>query len=388
MPTPTRQTRIVIAGSADRQLEELLRQTGAHLSSVSLEDLGKLAHPSVRPPDALVLDLRERAAVPPVLGAIKRYHPQIGAVIVAARQDPALMLEAIRAGVNEWLAEPLTASAVVAALQRVTARNESPSTPGEVFAFVGAKGGVGTTTLVSNVLTALRKATRRPCLLLDLHLTQGDAALFFGVETRFSVVDAVENSHRLDRALLKNLVTHTKAGVDLLGSGDRMPAGVADPQQMRSLIDLVAQHYGYVGLDVPRSDAAMLDALDSAVKVVVVANQDLATVRHASRLVVSLRQRYGKERVEVVMSRYDKSAEIGRDDVERVSGSVVKHLIPSDYHLALDALNKGRPLVVENHTRLAASVDAFTRSLAGLADEAPAGERSAGLLSLFGGRRA
>jgi len=290
--------------------------------------------------------------------------------------------------VSEWLAEPLKPSAVAAAIHRVVARHDTPSTMGKVYAFVGAKGGVGTTTLAANVLTALSRQTRRSCLLLDLHLSHGDAALFFGVEPKFSVVDALENTHRLDPSLLKSLVVHTKAGVDLLGSGDRAPAVAPDPHQIRSLIDFVAQHYAYVGLDVPRSDLNMLDALESAAKVIVVANQDLATVRNASRLVVTLRQRYGRDRVEVVMSRYDKSAEIGRDDVERVSGGSISHLIPSDYRLALDALNKGRPLVVENHSRLAASVNTFTRELAGLTDDKSTREKSSGLLGRIAGRRA
>jgi pilus assembly protein CpaE len=388
MPNTPQHTRIVIVGSADRQLEEALRPTGAQLSSLPFEDLGTLAQPAGTQPDALVIDLRERPAVPAVLGVLKRHHPRTGVLIVAAALDPTLMLDAMRAGVSEWLAEPFAPSAVAAAVQRVMAGRETPANTGQVHAFIGAKGGVGTTTLAANVLTALRKQTRRSCVLLDLNLSHGDAALFFGVEPKFSVTDAIENSHRLDPALLKSLVVHTKAGVDLLASGERAPVGMTNPQQIRSLIGFIAQHYDYVGLDVPRNDPIMLDALESAAKIVVVANQDLATVRNASRLVLMLKHRYGKDRVVVVMSRYDKSAEIGRDDVERVSGSAVSHLIPSDYRLALDALNKGRPLVVENHSRLAASVNSFTRELAGLTAEKSETQRSSGLLGRFAGRRA
>ena len=101
-------------------------------------------------------------------------------------------------------------------------------------------------------------------------------------------------------------------------------------------------------------------------KITLLANQELTTVRSASRLALSLRQRYGKERVEIVMSRYDKNAEIRREDVERVTGGTVQRLIPSDYRLALEASNKGRPVVVDNHNRLAASLVSLARGLAGL----------------------
>ena len=54
---------------------------------------------------------------------------------------------------------------------------------------------------------------------MDLHLAYGDAAVFLGVDARFSVLDALENMHRLDSAFLKSLVVHTPSGLDLLGVG-------------------------------------------------------------------------------------------------------------------------------------------------------------------------
>ena len=89
----------------------------------------------------------------------------------------------------------------------------------------------------------------------------------------------------------------------------------------------------------------MLDALESTTRVIVVANQELATVRAATRLAASLRQRYGRDRLSVVISRFDQQADIGQSDVERVLGSPVAFTFPSNYRVALDALNAGRPLV-------------------------------------------
>ena len=66
---------------------------------------------------------------------------------------------------------------------------------------------------------------------------------------------------------------------------------------MRTLIESAAKHYRYVVLDVPRSDNVMLDALEPASRIVIVANQELATVRAATRVAATLRQRYGKGRV-------------------------------------------------------------------------------------------
>ena len=133
------------------------------------------------------------------------------------------MLEAMRAGVNEWVADPLTAAELNAAIERVTLDSHVASVQGQIFAFVGAKGGVGTTTIAVNVATALAQAANdERTLLMDFHLSYGDAAVFLGAEPRFSVADAMENTHRLDEAFFESLVVQTKAaGVHLLASAER-----------------------------------------------------------------------------------------------------------------------------------------------------------------------
>ncbi len=131
-------------------------------------------------------------------------------------------------------------------------------------------------------------------------------------------------------------------------------------------------------LDVPRSDGAALDALDVATQIVVVANQELAAARSASRIAAGLRKRYGRDRVIVIVSRVDKHADISQADIEKVVGSKVEHLLPSDYRLALQALNRGRPLALDNHNALAAGFRGLARALAKVAPEPPQRPSSGG----------
>jgi pilus assembly protein CpaE len=143
-----------------------------------------------------------------------------------------------------------------------------------------------------------------------------------------------------------------------------------------------------VVLDVPRYDSLMLDVLDASARFVIVTNQELATVRAASRVAAALRQRYGKDRVGVVVSRFDRLADIAPEDVERALGSPVAHTFPSNYRLALEALNTGRPLVLDNHNKLAAALSGFAHDLLD-ADDAPrAKRRPLGLLGRLTGRSA
>jgi Flp pilus assembly CpaE family ATPase len=99
-----------------------------------------------------------------------------------------------------------------------------------------------------------------------------------------------------------------------------------------------------------------------------------------------LRQRYGRDRVSVVLSRSDRQADIGHADVERVVGCEVGTTFPSDYRLALQALNKGRPLVLDGGSDLANAFIRYARELAGVRREEPQAAR-AGLLGRLSLRR-
>lgn len=378
---------VTLVGTTDRQLEEFLRGPQHRVKSVAVSDLLALAQLQMAQPDVVVLDIRNATSLPPTLATLRRQHPGTGVVIIASRMDPALMLDAMRAGVNEWLADPITGPDLLNAIDRISA-SKPASVSGQIFAFVGAKGGVGTTTTVVNVAAALAQVVPdEQTLLMDMHLSYGDAAVFLGAEPRFSVADAMENTHRLDEAFFESLVVQTKSGVHLLASAERTASGV-DLRRVSTLLQFAISHYRYTLLDLPRSEAAALDALESVATILIVANQELATVRNAGRMAAALRQRYGKDRVRVVVSRFDKQAEIGADDVARVVGSPVSFSVPSDYRAALQALNKGRPLAMDRESKLAAAFHSMACELAGVrpavAADAP---RSGGLLGLITGRR-
>jgi pilus assembly protein CpaE len=357
-----------------------------HSAPVASSELAALGQPAARQPDVLVLDLRGQSQLPAALVVLKRQHPSTGVLIVADQLAPGFLLEAMRAGVSEVVAAPLVASEIEAAVGRLAAQRSITPNAGVAFAFLGAKGGVGTTTVAVNVAAALSAAVPGSTLFIDLHVAHGDAAVFLGAEPRFSIVDALENTHRLDEAFFRNLIVSTKSGVDLLASSDRPMATPPDARRIRALLEMAERHYRFVVLDVPRSDAAVLDALEGVKQIVVVANQELATVRSASRMATTLRQRHGKEKLSVVLSRSDRLADIGHEDVERAVGAKVKHVFPSDYRCALEALNKGRPLALEHRNELSASLDRFARSLAGLEKPVKA-EKAVQRFSLFGNRK-
>ena len=218
---------LTIVGKRDAKLEELVRASGQVTTVTWLTDLSTLVDAKAAQPDVLLVDVRQGGGVPPQLATLKRQHPATNVVLLAATLDPTVMLEGMRAGVSECIAEPLRQDDVNAALTRLLGQ-QAKGPDGPVFAFVGAKGGVGTTTTAVNVATTLAKLSSGNALLIDLHLAYGDAAVFLGADARFSVLDALENLHRLDVQFLKSLVCRTASRLDLLASADRPATRLLD----------------------------------------------------------------------------------------------------------------------------------------------------------------
>jgi len=369
--------------STDSRLDEGLRAAGFKATRVDRQSLGAPST-STPTPGALIIDVRGQSQLPGALAAFRKQHPGTAVVLVASTLDPHLMLEAMRLGVSECVHEPVTADALEQAIRRVVTGAASQQT-GQVFAFIGAKGGLGTTTLTVNTAAMLSRVAKADVLLIDCHIGHGDAALFLGVEPRFSVLDALENIHRIDDAFFSSVVEKTKAGIDLLAASDRIGHGAVDPQRVRALIDFAASRYRYVLLDLPRTDMTTLDALEIVSTMVVVTSQELPSLRSAGRLAHMLRTRYGSSRVMAVMNRFDRRADIAHADVERVIGDSVKHLIPSDYRVAIEALNVGRPLALDQGV-LADSFRSLAGDLGGIVKQKR--ERPSGVFGRLAFRRA
>jgi len=371
---------IALVGPGDRQVEQVLRARGFSVSLWMDRELAQRAQQASAATHYVLIDLRDRPSLPAGMDAFCRQHPSVPVMLLVSSLDPAIILAAMRAGVKEVLQYPFTGEELDAAIARLaSARDSGPG--GDVVAFIGAKGGVGSTTAAVNVATELARLRRGSVLLVDLHLACGDAAIYLGAEPKFSIADALENIHRLDAAFMKSLCVKTKAGPDLLASPERTMALPVDAGRVRTLVEAAARSYQFVVLDVGRSDPAVLDGLDPVKKFVVIANQELPTVRSASRMAQLLNQRYGKERVMLAVSRYDPNAGIGQEDIERVVGAKVRHLLPSDYRVALEAANTGRPLALSNQTKLAGSLKVLAHELAELSGD---GEPQKSGRSIFG----
>ena len=197
-----------------------------------------------------------------------------------------------------------------------------------MFGIVGAKGGVGTTTVAVNLAVELARIAPRQTLLIDLHLSHGDAAVMLGVEPRFSVLDALQNTRRLDESVFRGLVTPTDAGVDLLASSNTWTT-VPSIDGVKHLIALTARLYRYVVLDLPRSGAATVGGARRISRA-----SSWSPTRSSRRFGTpaawspTCSAAAAHERVSVLVSRFDPQSDIRRQDIEKVVKVPIRHSVP------------------------------------------------------------
>jgi pilus assembly protein CpaE len=278
-----------------------------------------------------------------------------------------------------------------AAVRRTAARREAATAgakqPCVTHVFLGAKGGAGTTTVSVNCAVELARITKRPTIIVDLKTCLGEVALFLGVRPRFTVLDAIENLHRLDKDFLKELVSKHKSGLDIMAASEQFDRPNAqDAGAIEEHLRVLAKMYEHIVIDAGNTiNAAAVSALYAAETVFLVTNPDVPSIRNAQRLVDRVRQLgAGSERVKILLNRVSDQHLIAPKQIETALGLGINHTFSSDYRTVSEALNSGVPLSLTNNSELSSQFGSFTRQLVGRQEEAvPQPEKRRAFLGLL-----
>jgi pilus assembly protein CpaE len=337
-------------------------------------------------PDVAVIDLRADASSG--MAAIERLRagaPQMAIFAVAQSAEPDLILGAMRAGANEffpWVPGGQTQASRTmeesfhGAMRRTAARREAAHAgtrqPCVTHVFLGAKGGAGTTTVSVNCAVELARLSRRPTIIVDLKPCLGEVALFLGVRPRFTVLDAIESLHRLDKDFLKELVSKHKSGLDILAGSEQFDRPNAqDAGAIEELLRVLGRTYDYIVIDAGNTiNSFVVATLYTADTVFLITNPDVPSIRNAQRLVDRARQLgAGTERVKILLNRTSDQNLIAPKQIETALGYGIFHQFTSDYRTVSTALNSGVPLGLAAPSELATQFQSFSRALLGQPQE-------------------
>jgi pilus assembly protein CpaE len=281
------------------------------------------------------------------------------------------LMQAMRAGVSDYLPKPVAPEDLRAAAHRVAQKlrkhdGEQQRQPGRILSFFSLKGGGGSTTLATNLAILIHRSTHSNTLLVDLDLELGESALVLGVQPRFSFVDFAENFRRMDASLLASYIEHHPSGVHLLSAPFHPEkAEAVTPDQIRRILAFLRQHYDYIIVDTPRTFAASTLAIfEQADLVFIVSAADLPSLRNIQRGIPLLKRvlAKGEDQVRLIINRYDPDDAISVADVEKSLGLKVYWKVSNDYEAVMGSVNVGRPIVLNGGSP-------YTRDLKGLAAE-------------------
>ena len=341
------------------------------------------------PPDVVIVDARgDASSAMANIERLRAAHAGAGIFAVAVLADPELILQSMRAGANEFFTWPPPEETFHGALRRTAARRETvhgAKPPATTLVFFGAKGGAGTTTIAVNCGVEVARLTKRSTVIVDLKPGLGEVALFLGVRPRFSLLDAIDNLHRLDREFLRELVVKHKSGLEILAGSDNFDRpGAADAGGLEELLRLLARQYDCILVDAgSQINSCTVTALYTADQMFLVANPDVPSVRNAQRLLDRVRQLGAcGERVRVLLNRAQEPYPIPAKQIEGALGHPIHHTFPSDYKTVSTALNSGVPLALAGNSEIAGQFDRFTRRILDPTVEPPVEPTKRNLLGL------
>jgi pilus assembly protein CpaE len=371
---------VLMTASGDEHFREMVRDNllnipnakiAAEYQDVSSNLYVRVLQDVERNPNSLViLDL---AGDPEqglkALERLKQAAPDLYVIASHYHADGETVIQSMRVGANDFILQPIKRTEfreAVARFERAPRRAiASASKLGKVYTFLGAKGGVGTTTLAVNFAAVLAQR-KQSVVALDLDWAANDIAMQVGATPQYTLAEVSSNLSRMDEALFESFVTRDPLGFFLIGPSD-------SPEQrdyftepvFREFAAFLIEKYDSIVIDAGRNlnDEVVMAACHASAMIFIVVNQEFASVRNAQRYIAALsRAGLTQDQVRVLVNRYQKkpgSQIASLEQIRHTLNQPVFYGVP-DSPAFLAAINKARPLVADR--QVAPEIDKAIRA--------------------------
>jgi len=329
-------------------------------------------------PDVILVSVEEPLARSlSTIQSLARGAPRWTIVGLANQFDRDVFRRSVLAGARDVLPRGSSAADLREGLLQAHRADMLRSTPatievvpatGSIITVFGVKGGVGKTTISTNLAVALARETSASVALVDLDLPFGDVALMLDLHPEQDILDAVSDGIAADPERLQKMLVSSPAGVHVL-AGPMVPddAGVVDSTRIASLLATLATLYQFVIVDTPvgitELTAAALDASELALLVTTPEVPALRRTHACLRLLQGLEFPAGK--LQVVLNRLRSRTRISEAEAVEAIGQPVAWRVANDY-AAMRAAAYGNPVVLSQpRSRVSKDINAIARTLSG-----------------------
>lgn len=337
--------------------------------------------PAIKQADACVafidFDRDPEHAIETVEALRANQSPSIISVGIGSRADAGLLLRSMRAGCSEFLEKPLHVAHFHETLQQIQNRQRATTIPtgrrGHVVTLLGAKGGVGTTTLATYLGLALATKHGKKTLLIDHHHQLGHVCLHLGIkDSQYHFDELVRNVQRLDSDLLKGFVVTHSSGLEVLGSPDACaPKYNSSREELEQVLDFLREEYDLILLDSSLAydqTAATLTLLSD--EVALISTPDVAALRDLSRYIDHLDAvEVPPAKLRIIVNRTSGNDTITSEQVEKAVRLPVSIAVPNHHAELQRAINEGQPLSSQRRSEFAAQIGNWANRLAHIGED-------------------
>ena len=284
--------------------------------------------------------------------------------VLALSDNPSvdLIIEIMRAGAKEFVPIPIIKSEFFESVNKLLSEfNETKKTNNcKIISVFSNKGGIGKTSLATNLALELSKITKENIALIDLNFQMGDITTFLDLKPSFNISYMLENLDKINETfLLSTLERYKKTSLYVLADPPYFKqADNIQPRQITKLFNTLKETFSYIIVDAEaRFEGKNIAALDNSDLVLLVSVANLPALRNTQRcLELFEKLGYDKEKVKIIINRYMENDEIKEADVEKVLSKKIYWKIPNNYFAIMTAINKGIPVSeINDSTNIARS---------------------------------
>jgi pilus assembly protein CpaE len=346
-----------IAGSdpvASSTLRHLLQQTGLvkEIHEWASSNAVELRH-ARDVPDVVFLELAGNGNLEFVFAQqLARLRPSTHIVLCSARRDssPDFLLQAMRSGVRDFLQKPYDREELSSLVRRASSERTHgaprPSAAGKLFAVLGTKGGVGTTTVSVNLAVQLAQMRGKHTLLLDFSRPMGDVSALLDLRPKFQLRDALENFKRLDSTLLSGLLAAHRSGLQVLAGAAQLEDWQhGSASAIERVVEVAQRSFDFVVMDFGSFYSAEWQNVLRAAETLLISEADLAGLAKLQRHLGALgKLSVDSRQVRLVINRWHRHDEEALKKVETGMKMPVFARLPNNFKQVSEATLRGDSL--------------------------------------------